>query len=87
MIDTVNELPNTVFRDRIEFQGIPKSVPPVKNYKGWTEMHCDPSRAGALEKQFADFEALKSEVISLLGHTVAFPVTLAMNVVDSTTKH
>lgn len=78
MIDTVNELPNTIFRDREEFQNLPKSVPQVKNYKGWTEMHCDPGRAGIDDQQYIDYAAWQKEVMTVLGNTVALPVTLVM---------
>ena len=87
VIDTVNELPNTVFRDRIEFQNLPKSVPPVKDYKGWTEMHCDPSMAGIPDQDYLHYAAWQKKVISMLGNTVALPVTLAMNFTGPPTKH
>ena len=83
MIDTVNELPNSVLRDRIEFQNLPKSVPPVKNYKGWTEMHCDPSRAGIYDQDYIDYANWQKKIMSLLGNTIALPVTLTMNMIGS----
>ncbi|WP_227816235.1 T6SS immunity protein Tli3 family protein [Nitrogeniibacter aestuarii] len=42
VIDPVNVLPNKVHRDYPEFQNLPTEIPEVKNYKGWTEMHCNP---------------------------------------------
>lgn len=42
VIDTVNVLPNKVHRDYPEFQNLPTEIPEVKNYEGWTEMHCNP---------------------------------------------
>ncbi|WP_456299681.1 T6SS immunity protein Tli3 family protein [Nitrogeniibacter aestuarii] len=43
VIDVENHLPTTVFKHRPEFQDLPTKVPEVKNYKGWTQMRCDPN--------------------------------------------
>lgn len=43
VIDIHNELPNTILAERLEYQGLPTKVPEVKNYKGWTQMRCDPN--------------------------------------------
>lgn len=44
VIDVKNHLPTTIFKHRPEFQDLPTEVPEVKDYKGWTEMHCDPDK-------------------------------------------
>lgn len=42
VIDPVNHLPTTVFSERPEFQDLPTKIPEVKDYKGWSEMRCNP---------------------------------------------
>lgn len=42
VVDVVNELPTKRYAELPEFQNLPTKVPEVKNYKGWTEMHCNP---------------------------------------------
>ena len=42
VIDPVNHLPTTVFSERPEFQDLPTKIPEVKDYRGWTQMRCDP---------------------------------------------
>jgi hypothetical protein len=87
IVDPVNELHNMTLRDRPEFQGLPKSIPPVKNYKGWTEMHCDPGRAGVSVPAYVALAAWQRNVLAALGHTVALPVTLVMNTAFAQRDH
>lgn len=54
-----------------------KSVPPVKDYKGWTEMQCDPDKPGHLSERDASLTALHRNALAVLSYTVALPVTLA----------
>jgi hypothetical protein len=79
VVDAVNVLPNVTDSDLLEFQGLPKTIPPVKNYQGWTEMHCDPGRAGVSVPEDVTFAEWQWNVLAALGHTVALPVTLIMN--------
>lgn len=77
VIDVVNKLPDTVFRELPEFQNLPRKVPEVKNYAGWTEMHCDPDREGEpIETLGTRWNRLQADVPDLLGRSVALPVTL-----------
>lgn len=46
VVDTKNVLPHTTLHNLPEYQNLPTQVPPVKNYKGWTEMHCNPGLQG-----------------------------------------
>jgi hypothetical protein len=87
VVDAVNELPNVTDRDLPEFQDMPKAIPPVKNYKGWTEMHCDPGRAGVPFPEYVALAAWQKNVLAVLGHTVALPVTLAMNTAFAQRDH
>ena len=87
VIDVNNELPNTVYRDHEEFKNLPKLVPPVKEYKGWTEMHCDPSMPGIPDQDYLNYAAWQKKVMSILGKTVALPITLAMNLTSSAAGH
>lgn len=81
VIDVANELPETVYRDLPEFQNLPRKVPAVKNYTGSTEMHCDPDLEGEPIKTFGTlWNRLQGDVLELLGHTVALPVTLLARV-------
>ncbi len=76
VIDPVNELPNTIFREWPSFQHLPTKVPPIKNYKGWTEMHCDPDLEGApVSTLGSKWNAFQTDVLALLGNTVALPIT------------
>ena len=75
VIDPVNHLPNTIFRDHLNFQGLPKSIPPVKNYQGWTEMHCDPDLEGEpIETLGTRWNAFQNTVLVALAHSIAWPV-------------
>ncbi|HJV25934.1 MAG TPA: hypothetical protein VJ673_09605 [Aromatoleum sp.] len=77
VIDVVNELPTTVFKRLPEFQNLPRKVPPVKDYAGWTEMRCDPDLEGEPRvTPGVRWNRLQGEVLNLLGRTVALPVTL-----------
>ena len=87
VIDVNNELPNTTDRDLPEFQNLPKSVPPVMDYKGWTEMHCDPSMAGIPDQDYLHYAAWQKKVMSILGKTVALPITLVTDLTSSATGH
>lgn len=79
VIDTVNHLPTTVFSERPEFQNLPTTVPEVKDYKGWTEMHCDPDLEGEpKETSGTRWNAFQHTVLTLLGRTVALPLTWAV---------
>lgn len=83
VIDPVNELPTTVFAERPEFQHLPSKVPPVKNYKGWTEMHCDPDRqAEPVSTLGSKWNAFQKDVLAVLGNTVARPVTWAIRYIN-----
>lgn len=77
VVDVVNVLPYVTTRDRPEFQDMPKSVPPVKDYKGWTEMRCDPDKPGHLSERDASLTALHKNALAVLRYTVALPVTFA----------
>lgn len=77
VIDPVNELPTHVFDRLPEFQNLPKKVPEVKDYAGWTEMHCDPDLEGEpIETLGTRWNRLQADVLDLLGRSVALPVTL-----------
>ncbi|QTQ35920.1 Uncharacterized protein ToN1_17650 [Aromatoleum petrolei] len=77
VIDPVNELPTHVFDRLPEFQNLPRKVPEVKNYTGWTEMHCDPDLEGEpIVTPGVHWNRLQGEVLDLLGRSVALPVTL-----------
>lgn len=77
VIDPVNELPTHVFDRLPEFQNLPRKVPEVKNYAGWTEMHCDPDLEGEpIETLGTRWNRLQADVLGLLGRSVALPVTL-----------
>ncbi|MCC4115385.1 hypothetical protein LLG90_08500 [Aromatoleum toluclasticum] len=77
VIDPVNELPTHVFDRLPEFQNLPRKVPEVKNYTGWTEMHCDPDLEGEpIVTPGVRWNRLQGEVLDLLGRSVALPVTL-----------
>lgn len=79
VIDVVNKLPQTVFRELPEFQNLPRKVPAVKNYTGWTEMHCDPDIEGEpFETVGTHWNRLQRNVLDLLGRSVALPVTLVV---------
>ncbi|NMG29155.1 T6SS immunity protein Tli3 family protein [Aromatoleum evansii] len=77
VIDPVNELPTHVFDRLPEFQNLPRKIPEVKNYTGWTEMHCDPDLEGEpIVTPGVRWNRLQGEVLDLLGRSVALPVTL-----------
>ncbi|QID16262.1 hypothetical protein G3580_00655 [Nitrogeniibacter mangrovi] len=74
VVDPVNHLPSTVFSERPEFQDLPTEVPEVKNYKGWTEMHCDPDLQGPPKATLGThWNAFQADVLAFLGRTVAWP--------------
>ena len=74
VIDPVNHLPTTVFSERPEFQNLPTQVPEVKNYTGWTEMHCDPDLQGPPKATLGThWNAFQADVLAFLGRTVAWP--------------
>lgn len=79
VIDPVNHLPTTVFSERPEFQNLPTTIPDVKDYKGWSQMRCDPDLEGE-PKQTAGtrWNAFQLAVLDGLGRTVARPVTWAV---------
>jgi hypothetical protein len=86
MVDPINALPGTVDSDFPEYQHLPKSVPPVKNYKGWTEMHCDPGRTGIYDQNYLTYAAWQKKVMTVLGNTIALPVTLAIRTIHTDKK-
>lgn len=80
VIDVVNKLPQTVYRELPEFQNLPKKVPKVQNYAGWTEMHCDPDLEGEpIETLGTRWNRLQAGVLDLLGHSIALPVTYVVS--------
>jgi hypothetical protein len=78
MIDVLNTLPNSTDEDLPEYQNMPKSVPIIKNYKGWTEMHCNPGMAGTYDQDYVAYHTWQKKVMTVLGNTIGLPVTLAM---------
>ncbi|HJV25936.1 MAG TPA: hypothetical protein VJ673_09615 [Aromatoleum sp.] len=75
-------MPTTVFKRLPEFQNLPRKVPPVKDYTGWTEMRCDPDLEGEPRvTPGVRWNRLQGEVLDLLGRTVALPITLLARVV------
>ncbi|MEW5789250.1 MAG: hypothetical protein AB1899_15505 [Pseudomonadota bacterium] len=76
VIDTKNHLPESILRDWPNFQNMPTKVPSVKDYKGWTEMHCDPDLEGEpIPTLGSRWNAFQQDVATFLGNTVAWPVT------------
>ncbi len=83
VIDTKNHLPNTIYAERPNFQNMPTKVPPVKDYKGWTEMHCDPDLEGEpIPTLGSRWNAIQQDVAAFLGNTVAWPVTWLARVLE-----
>ena len=83
VIDVVNKLPQTVYRELPEFQNLPRKAPKVKDYTGWTEMHCDPDLEGEPRvTPGVRWNRLQGEVLDLLGRSVALPVTLIARALD-----
>jgi hypothetical protein len=48
-------LPQTTLAERPQFKNMPTQIPPVTNYKGWTEMHCNPDLQGKPAPAFESF--------------------------------
>ncbi|WP_078121809.1 T6SS immunity protein Tli3 family protein [Thiosocius teredinicola] len=79
VIDPVNVLPNKVHRDYPEWQNLPTEVPPVENYKGWTQMRCDPDLLGEpMETAGTRWNRFQQQVSDVLARTIALPVTWAV---------
>ncbi len=79
VIDAKNSLPTKRYKHLPEFQHLPTKVPPVTNYKGWTEMHCDPDLEGEpVSTPGSSWNTLQKRVLAILGNTVALPVTWAV---------
>lgn len=76
VIDVKNHLPTTKYKHLPEFQNLPTTIPEVKDYKGWSQMRCDPDLEGE-PKQTAGtrWNAFQLAVLDGLGRTVARPVT------------
>lgn len=75
VVDPVNELPGKTLSYLPEFKNLPKSIPPVKNYQGWTEMHCDPDLEGEpIETLGTRWNAFQHTVLVALAHSIAWPV-------------
>ena len=74
--DPINHLPESRLSERPEFQNLPTTIPDVKDYKGWSQMRCDPDLEGE-PKQTAStrWNAFQRAVLDGLGRTVARPVT------------
>jgi hypothetical protein len=87
VIDAKNFLPTTIYKHRPEFQHLPTKAPPVKNYKGWTEMHCDPDLQGEpVSTLGSQWNAFQNKVLVALSDTVALPVTLAVRYFGGSAK-
>ncbi len=70
VIDPVNVLPNKVHRDYPEWQNLPTEVPPVENYKGWTQMRCDPDLLGEpMETAGTRWNRFQQQVSDVLART------------------
>ena len=76
VIDPVNHLPTTVYKRLPEFQNLPTTVPEVKDYKGWSQMRCDPDLEGEPKQTSGTrWNAFQLAVLDGLGRAVARPVT------------
>lgn len=74
VVDPVNHLPNSRLKERPEFQDLPKEVPEVVDYKGWTQMRCDPDLEGPPKKTLGTWwNEFQQEVLAFLGNTIAWP--------------
>lgn len=75
----IKYLPQTTLAEWPNFQKMPTRPPPVKNYKGWTEMHCDPDLQGEpVSTPGSSWNVFQKQVLAILGNTVALPVTWAL---------
>ncbi|MEW5788886.1 MAG: hypothetical protein AB1899_13645 [Pseudomonadota bacterium] len=84
VIDAKNHLPNTIYAEWPAFKNLPTKVPPVKDYKGWTEMHCDPDLEGEpIPTLGSRWNAFQQDVAAFLGNTVAWPVTWLARVLEA----
>lgn len=78
LIDPINVLPNKVHRDYPEFQGLPTEVPKIVDYKGWTEMHCDPDLEGEpVEGESSAWNRFQQAVSAVLTKTIGYPAVWA----------
>ena len=82
VVDPVNHLPTTVFSERPEFQNLPTTIPEVKDYKGWSQMRCDPDLEGEPKQTTGTrWNAFQLAVLDGLGRSVARPVTWTVEAV------
>ncbi|MCZ4303491.1 hypothetical protein O4G98_01985 [Zoogloeaceae bacterium G21618-S1] len=81
VIDAKNYLPQTTLAEWPNFQNLPTTIPEVKDYKGWTQMRCDPDLEGEPKQTSGTrWNAFQLAVLDWLGRTVARPITWLVHV-------